>query len=74
MLKPKESSAENWVEAITEVMFDDADAEVSPDNEIRDYDDFLTGYNDVTETAEANNNPEFTAGAPGSEPEPNLMS
>ena len=49
VLKPKESSAENWVEAITEVMFEnaDADGQVPADDEIRDYDDFLIGYNDV---------------------------
>ena len=47
VLKPKESSAENWLEAITEVMFDNADEEIPPDAEERDYDDFLIGYNDV---------------------------
>ena len=47
ILKPKESSSEVWVEKITEVMFDDVDAEVPPDDETRDYGDYLIGYNDV---------------------------
>jgi len=48
ILRPKESSAEAWVERITEVMFDDVDTEVPPDDETRDYGDFLVGYNGVT--------------------------
>ena len=60
-LKPRESSSEVWIEAISEVMFDDPNQEVAPDDEIRDYNDFLTGYNDVTEAATAGNNPEFVA-------------
>ena len=47
ILRPKESSAEAWVETITEVMFDNADDEIPPDDETRDYNDFLIGYNDV---------------------------
>ena len=49
VLRPKESSAEAWVERITEVMFDDMDGEVPPDDETRDYGDFLIGYNSVTQ-------------------------
>ena len=60
-LKPKETSAESWIEAITEVMFDDGDAGAG-DEENRDYNDFLTGYNDVTQGAEAGNNPDFVDG------------
>ena len=48
MLKPKESSAEAWIEAITEVMFDDGGEEPAQDEALRDYGDFLTGYNEVT--------------------------
>jgi len=48
ILRPKESSAEAWVERITEVMFDDIDGDVPPDDETRDYNDFLIGYNTVT--------------------------
>ena len=55
MLLPKESSAETWIEAISEVMFDDGD-----DGGEQQYGDFLTGYNDVTQEHEAENNPEFT--------------
>lgn len=54
VLKPKESSAENWVEAITEVMFDADEGEIANDEEVRQYGDFLVGYNDVVgETGEA---------------------
>jgi myosin heavy subunit len=48
ILRPKESSAEAWVERITEVMFDDQDGDVPPDDETRDYNDYLVGYNAVT--------------------------
>ena len=47
VLKPKESSAEDWVEQITEVMFDNADEDIPPDDAARDYDDFLAGNNDI---------------------------
>ena len=47
VLKPKESSAEDWVEQITEVMFDHQDDEIPPDDEARDYTDFLAGNNDI---------------------------
>jgi hypothetical protein len=48
ILHPKESSAEDWVEQVTEVMFDNPDDEhVAPDDETRDYNDFLVGYNDT---------------------------
>ena len=50
VLKPKESSAENWVEAITEVMFDTPEEELANDEEVRDYNDFLVGYNEVVST------------------------
>jgi len=56
-LLPKETSAEAWIEAITEVMFDDGDDGGGE----QVYDDFLTGYNDVTASNEADNNPEFQA-------------
>ena len=47
ILKPKESSAEDWVEQITEVMFDNADDDIPPDDAARDYNDFLAGNNDI---------------------------
>jgi len=53
MLKPKESSAETWIEAITEVMFEE-DKEGGGTK----YDDFLTGYNSVTAESAAENNPD----------------
>ena len=31
-----------------EDLADNGDEEIGPDDEIRDYDDFLIGYNDVT--------------------------
>ena len=51
-LRPKESSAEAWVEHITEVMFQ-SNEEVD-EEEARDYNDHLVGYNDVV----ASNDPE----------------
>ena len=39
-------------------MFENPD-ELGDDPENRDYDGFLAGYNDVTGTNEAKNNPEF---------------
>ena len=48
ILRPKESSAEAWVEQITEVMFDNPDDDnPPPDDEVRDYNDFLVGYNET---------------------------
>jgi len=44
LLCPKESTAEAWVEKITEVMLEQ---EGEDEAQTRDYDDFLTGYNDV---------------------------
>ena len=46
IIRPKESSAENWVGQIVEVMFGDPD-DVDEEEE-RDYSDFLEGYNEVT--------------------------
>ena len=63
-LKPKESSAEVWIEAITDVMFDEGD-DAAADGEVRDYTDFLTDYNEVNETREADNNPDFHPPPPG---------
>ena len=51
ILKPKETSADVWMENITDVMFDSVEDDAN-DEEVRDYGDFLVGYNDVVESTE----------------------
>jgi len=49
LLCPKESSAEAWVEKITEVMLalDEGEEDVMESADTRDYNDFIAGYSDV---------------------------